>query len=287
MNLQQSIKILANQQLSRTKLISSSLKRTALTAPYWTNVVQTFKYFLATRKNRLSRHPVTWFHYKRLLFGLRPIDWHIMESIVLQQEYALLKQLFSDHTPEIVIDAGANIGLFSVYILAMWPDAEIYAIEASPETYATLKQTQEKNLEYAWHTYQYALWDKNGEVPFESEGLCIAWHISEDNTKAQVPAIRLDSFINNALPQDERISLLKIDIEGAEGSALLACPDVLERVDSVLIEVHPHLCDQKAVTAILWDKFPYVYDVSTPNSYYPLFLSTRWPLSGSKFRLVE
>ena len=106
----------------------------------------------------------------------------------------------------IIIDAGANIGLFSIYALSAWPDVEIFAIEASPETYAVLRQTQEKNQSHAWHTYQYALWDKDGEVPFECEGFCLGWHISKDITKAKVPAIRLDSFINSTLSKDSRIS---------------------------------------------------------------------------------
>lgn len=286
MNLQEPIKTEINKPVSLTKLVSFSLKRTLLTAPYWIDITQTFKYFLATRQNHLGRNPMVWFHYKTLLFGVRPIDWSIMESIFLQQEYALVKQLFCNHTPAIVIDAGANIGLFSIYILATWPDTEIYAIEASPETYAVMEQTQEKNPICNLHTYQYALWDKNGEVTFNSEGLSIAWHISKDATKTQVPSIRLDSFINTQLPKDSRVSLLKIDIEGAEEAVLQACPDILERIDSILIETHPHLCDEKVVMDILRDKFPYNYNVSTPNSYYPLWLFSRWPLSENQFPAV-
>ncbi|MCG6534990.1 MAG: hypothetical protein L7F78_09915 [Syntrophales bacterium LBB04] len=88
MNSGESAKTDVDQQTSIMRLVLFSLKRTILTAPYWTDVVQTFKYFMKTRQNRLSRHPIIWFRYETLLFGVRPIDWYIVESIILQQEYA-------------------------------------------------------------------------------------------------------------------------------------------------------------------------------------------------------
>jgi FkbM family methyltransferase len=195
----------------------------------------------------------------------------------------MIKDLFFNSSPEIILDAGANIGLFSIYALSLWPTVEIFGIEASLETYSTLKRTQEKNPEYDWHIYQYALWDKDGEVFFDDEGLSLGWHVAKNMTSLRVPATRLDSFINNNIPKDKRISLLKIDIEGAEQSVLQACPEILTRVDSMLIEIHPHQCDKDAVIDILREKFSYLYDLSTADSHFPIILANRQSLPANKF----
>lgn len=271
------------ERVSPIKLLRFALKRTVLTAPYWTDAVKTFRYFWAARQNKLARQPVTWFRYKQLRVGVRPVDWYIMESIILQQEYALLQPLLAGRPPGIVVDAGANIGLFSVYTLAEWPDAEVYAIEASPETYAALRGTHAANPGHAWHIHQYALWDADGEVAFETEGLSIGWRVSEA-AQVKVPAIRLDSFIQRCLPAGRRIALLKLDIEGAEAAVLQACPETLERVDAVLIEIHPQWCEAQAVIEVLRAAFPQVYDVATPNSHFPLVVASRWPVAAETFR---
>ncbi len=39
-----------------------------------------------------------------------------------------------------VFDAGANIGLFSLYVLGRWPDARVYAFEPAPEVYQALER---------------------------------------------------------------------------------------------------------------------------------------------------
>jgi FkbM family methyltransferase len=266
------------------KPLLSALKWTALTAAYWKNAVQTFGFFLATKKDNLKREPFTWFQHKGLNFGVRPIDWFAMESIMLEHEYHLVQHLFAHQPPTLVIDAGANIGLFSIYILATWPNAQIFSIEASPETFSVLQKNQKQNPRYTWYLFQYALWDKDGEVFFDDEGLSLGWHVVTGASTLRVPALRLDSFIKKNICPDTRISLLKMDIEGAEQTVLQACPEVLDRVEALLIEIHPNLCDQAAVISILKAKFAYIYNVASPDSHFPLLLANRKPLPIASFQ---
>lgn len=66
----------------------------------------------------------------------------------------------------------------------------------------------------------------------------MAAHISTDTKGVQVPSIHLDHFIEKYLQKDERISLLKMDIEGAEETVLKSAQATLSRVDVMVIEVH-------------------------------------------------
>ena len=56
---------------------------------------------------------------------------------------------------------------------------------------------------------------------------------------------RLHRYIDveATLPQEGRVALLKCDIEGSELDFLTNYPELLERTDAVLIELHDDLCD--------------------------------------------
>jgi FkbM family methyltransferase len=209
-----------------------------------------------------------------------------MESLILKKEYRLLGHFFSNRHPTLIVDAGAHIGLFSIFALSIWPSAKIFSVEASPETYMILRLNQEKNSDYSWHIYQYALWDKNEDVDFESNGLNSGWHISNKSTDTRVHAIRLDSFMNQYLPKEPRISLLKLDIEGSEEAVLLDSQHILDKVESVLIEIHPPTSNKSTVIAILKAKFSYLYEISEPDNKYPLLLASGWQFPGNNSLLA-
>ncbi len=44
----------------------------------------------------------------------------------------------------VVVDAGANIGLFTIYVLEKFPKSSVYAFEPSPETFKVLKENTKK-----------------------------------------------------------------------------------------------------------------------------------------------
>ncbi len=268
----------------RAKAVLGPLKQAVMTAAHWTSPVETLRFFRAVRRDPLARQPVTRFRYARLRFGIRPVDWYGMKTILLQREYAFLGRLFADRAPRTVIDAGAHIGLFAVYLLSSWPEAEVFSIEASPETFALLERNREANPSYAWRARQFALWDEDGEVFFDSGGLSLGWHVSRLETGERVAALRLDTLLASHLRAGERVSLLKIDVEGAEERVLAACPEVLDRTDAVVIEVHPGACDQATVVRLLRARFPYLYEVSAPDQRFPVLVAERRPRPGAPFR---
>jgi FkbM family methyltransferase len=261
--------------MSNVKL---ALKRMLITVPYWDWIrfLQTFRYFMTVQGSDARQTFLTSFHFKGIKFDLRPMEWHLMQAILLEDEYGgPVTRLFEKQSPSVIIDAGANVGMFSVYALSKWDSAKVFAVEPAPDTFALLEQNQKKNPSLSWRVLQYAFWKNDGVISFENKGMSMAAHVSDDAKGMQVPSIRLDHFMDKYLQKDERVSLLKMDIEGAEEAVLTAAQGTLNRVDAMVIEVHSAMCDELAVRNILKKEFAFVYDLFAPSTEYPVLLACR------------
>jgi FkbM family methyltransferase len=261
--------------LSRLKL---AVMRMFLSAPYWDRgrLLPAFRYFMAVDGADTRVKFLNSFHFTGIKFDLRPMEWHLMQAILLEEEYGgPVARLFEQHPPSIIIDAGANVGMFSVYALAKWDKVNVLAVEPDPDTFALLEQNQKKNPSLNWRTFQYAFWETDGMISFESEDLSMAGHVSSDANGISVPSIRLDHFVEQYVQKDERISLLKMDIEGAEEAVLKASQGILNRVDAIVIEVHSEMCDESAVRDLLKREFGSVHDLFAPSTRYPVLLAYR------------
>jgi len=130
-----------------------------------------------------------------------------------------------------IVDAGANLGLASIFLKRRFPQASITAIEADPEIYRMLCQNFEACGFGDIETHHAAIWDSDGEVAFASEQ-SDAGHVS-DTGGARIPARRLARFIAG-----RSIDLLKIDIEGAETRVLQDAAHDLGGVKRIFVEYH-------------------------------------------------
>jgi FkbM family methyltransferase len=116
-----------------------------------------------------------------------------------------------------VMDVGANVGLFSAYVLSRWPDARILAFEPDPANAALLRRTIGANrLGDRWRVEQAAVSTRDGHVSFAA-GLFADSHIADgDRGHPTVTVPTRDIF-----GEDHAVDLLKIDIEGGEWPILL------------------------------------------------------------------
>lgn len=133
-----------------------------------------------------------------------------------------------------IIDCGANIGLSLVYFNQLYPNAKIIAFEPDPKLFAICK-TNTAYFQEKVKIYPYAVWNEETTLYFESEG-ADGGRIENNQTQNQnvieVKAIRLQKYLN------QRIDLLKIDIEGSEIPVLEDCKETLHWVENLFVEFH-------------------------------------------------
>jgi FkbM family methyltransferase len=140
-------------------------------------------------------------------------------------------------TARFIIDAGANIGLASVFFSDRYPEARIIAIEPSDKNMALLRKNVA--LYPNVHPKLAGLWPTSGPLRVmnpDSE----AWAIQVQPCSKQesdfegitIPGILKEYQVN-------QIDLLKIDIEGSEWPLLFeGIPDWLAAVHFLIIELH-------------------------------------------------
>lgn len=162
----------------------------------------------------------------------------------------------------IIVDAGANIGLFSRLMLGRYPKAKIFAIEPEFHNFQILCDNIEK---YAVEINRKGIWSHDCKLEVVP-GDIGAWGfmVRERNQEEGdlIDAISIDSLIqNNNL---DRIDLLKIDIEGSEYEIFNSDNlDWLELCNAIVVETHEHLVkgSDNLVNKILaergFDKFVY------------------------------
>jgi len=147
---------------------------------------------------------------------------------------------------DIVIDGGANIGLFSA--VASAKNCIVYAFEPFPyviEKYLSKTASWNKNV----NVCQYALWNEETILEFEQNFINIGAsgviNTTESVNKIKVQAIKLDDFVHkNNLP---RVDFIKADIEGAERNMLIGARDVIREFSPKISICTYHLPDDKKV----------------------------------------
>jgi len=179
-------------------------------------------------------------------------DIDVFKHIYVLREYAFLDEL---KNPSLIIDCGANVGMSSAYFLARFPEARVIAIEPDPGNYQQLVHNTAHDDERV-KAIQAGVWSKQVGLKFVDTafGDGRAWAIGVEEALPGEPvdinAVSIPQILANE-PADQRISLLKIDIEGAELPLFSEnAGDWLGRVDNLVIELHGPECEQVFYDAI-------------------------------------
>jgi FkbM family methyltransferase len=150
---------------------------------------------------------------------------------------------FSGASPRVVVDIGANIGLFSLLAHKIWPESVIHAYEPDEKNFAILNanfisRNTEEEGNYL-HPYSMAVGDTNGELSFYIKKAS-GWHSlypgDENETEVVVHATDLPNLVNEV---GGRIDFLKMDCEGCEWKTMLTQKELLrEAVGYIAMEYH-------------------------------------------------
>ncbi len=139
---------------------------------------------------------------------------------------------------KVVVDAGANIGLFSLIVRSVNSDAEIYAIEPDPGNYEICR----KNL-CGGHdiVLNAGLWNKctNLSIKENPSGVSEIGFIVQEDVSGEIDAITIPYIMEKY--HIERIDILKIDIEGSEKQVFDDSANKwIDKVGMLIIETRFH-----------------------------------------------
>lgn len=180
-------------------------------------------------------------------------EYHRLKQEVFTQDIYYFE---TDNPTPVIIDAGAHIGLATLYFKRLFPAAQITAIEPHPETVRLLETNIFANhladvtiVPAALHSTAkpktlYA--DKTPNKWLSTAGFTSgAWNRTQTSESLKVPAIPLSLFL------DQPIDFLKMDIEGAEQAVLEAAGEKLKQVKHMIIEFHP-ISNQSALQLVTY-----------------------------------
>jgi FkbM family methyltransferase len=148
--------------------------------------------------------------------------------------------------PRTVIDVGANVGQFAIAAAKLFPEVFVHSFEPNPNSVRQLQRNVQSLRNVA--VYPSAIGEREGEIDF---------HINSHSHSSSVLA--LSENHQNAFPDAREVGtirakmttldkvfggvtlaapvLLKLDVQGYEAQVLRGSPEVLKRVDYLVVEV--------------------------------------------------
>jgi len=143
--------------------------------------------------------------------------------------------------PRVIVDAGANIGLASIFYANRYPEAKIIAIEPEPSNYEML--TKNVALYPNVLPMKAALW--NSKANLYSSPVLTAHHAYQVRDRCAPDDEKLCATIPGLTVRDlmakfaiDKIDLLKVDIEGSEKEVFQDARDWIQQVGVIAIEIH-------------------------------------------------
>lgn len=183
---------------------------------------------------------------------LRPAtsDWLVMEKIFIDLEYSLSRWPAHEHAIQacyesalehgqlpVIIDAGAHIGLASLWFATRFPRARIFAVEPAPENLEILRRNASPYPNIM--PVSAALWDRETHVqlanPYDQPW---AWQTSETQS-GDVQTVTVANLLSrepNSVPL-----IVKVDIEGSEIQLFRSNLDWVEQTPLIVFELHDWL----------------------------------------------
>lgn len=164
---------------------------------------------------------------------------YLFEEIFLNGEYWFA----SDRGDPKIVDCGSNIGISILYFKQLYPEARIRAFEPSPSTFELLRKNVERNNLRDVELHDVGLAGRVGSRNlYEEPGAAGNLRVSFDPSRShgvsrEVWTAPLSLYVN------ERVDLLKMDIEGSEMEVLeeLEAGDRLRLIDRMIVEYHHHI----------------------------------------------
>lgn len=141
---------------------------------------------------------------------------------------------------DVAIDAGANIGAITVHMAkSVSSTGKVLAVEMMPDTATQLKINLNHNMLKWVDVIELALSEKSGEKVFAevTEGLFGQASIAGEKSAAFARQVEVTTTTLDDLTADiDKVSVIKMDLEGAEMQALRGAEKTIEKTNAIVFE---------------------------------------------------
>lgn len=186
-------------------------------------------------------------------------DSRVVQQILIAKEYLPIVTLLSRYNviPNKIVDAGANIGLTTLYLKSIFPSASIIALEPNKMTFERMVVNLELNQCKEVIPLNIGLWAKDTYLTPDNtfrdgQDWSFSLKMRETDSDQRIEAKCIESLINEY--NWNGIDFLKMDIEGAESNIFGADEFVqnwLPKTKVIAIEVHNELNCEERILKIL------------------------------------
>jgi FkbM family methyltransferase len=148
-------------------------------------------------KSKINDKPYT--------FSLRKnsSDSIVFLQIMIYNEYKIIAEFFKNNTITLntIVDAGANIGLTSIYLNSFYPNAKIYALEPFDSNFRSLNNNINSNNLENITTIKKGLWGHSTYLSPDASfrgGLECSFRLIEtsDKTESSIEVVSISDIMN-------------------------------------------------------------------------------------------
>ena len=168
-------------------------------------------------------------HARSVIIRLGTTDVAAFEHVFVDQEYRLALH----QQPNVIVDAGANVGMSAIYFTLRYPVARVFAIEPELSNFEILSKNAKLYPRIV--PIHAGLWNHDDGVEIQDQGEG-HWSKQVANGARTIPSMTLPTLLNRY--GLERVDLLKIDIEGAECELFQDAEVWIGRIGAICIELH-------------------------------------------------
>jgi FkbM family methyltransferase len=147
---------------------------------------------------------------------------------------------------KVVLDVGANAGIYSLAALAVQPDVVVHAFEPTPEIAARLRATAKLNGLKNLYVHEVAVLRDDGQATLKrfrgelgnNEGMNFVIRDIGNSDAERVKTVSLDQFCQDH--SIDQVDLLKLDVQGQEYSALKGAERLIRagRIGTIFMELN-------------------------------------------------
>ncbi len=207
------------------------------------------------------------------------LDQYLMKNIYLYDipevnTFNQIKTCLRHTENPVIFDCGANIGLYSINLAKLYPEASIHAFEPLEYNFNLLKKNADLN------GFKIISFNQNGvgekpetlKIKFGNKKSGASIYVDEYNNAGteDIQIVRLDDYCDSK--QIDHIDLLKIDVEGGELKVLKGAKEILKKSPKCMVVVEVIQKHLEAAGDDAKSLFELMFELG-----YKAFLPKSWP----------